>query len=144
MQTWMKTNRTFSSLTAGSFIEAKSCFYSDQDLIDTVIRLKSGISQQRDVMYAYDRYYDDQSHEYGDWQSSDYGRWQPHDDDDWQEPSSEHLQDHEDHQRESSDANEYPDDPDDIQDSNVCLAYEDGYPNYGYFEDQRIWDDRYK
>ena len=67
-----------------------------------------------------------------------------HDDDDWQEPSSEHSQDHEDHQHESSDVKEYPDDPDNIQDNNVCLAYEDGYPGSKYFENQRIWDDRYE
>ena len=119
-------NATCSFPPSDSFTEAKSCFYSDQSLIDTVIRLKSDI---RDVLHADDHNNDDRSHDYGDWQSSGYDRWQTHEDHDWQEPSSEHPQSHDDHQHESSDLHEYPDDADDTQDGDVCLAYEDEYPN---------------
>ena len=48
------------------------------------------------------------------------------------------------HQHESSDVNEYPDDADDTQDGDVCLAYEEEYPNPGYYDDNQDWDDQYE
>ena len=40
--------------------------------------------------------------------------------------------------------NNYPGDADDIQDGDVCLAYDDEYHNSGYYDDNQDWDDQYE
>ena len=50
-----------------SFTEAKSCFFSDQAILETMIKLKTDISQQRDVIYADDDHYDERFQSYNDW-----------------------------------------------------------------------------
>ena len=46
------------------------------------------------------------------------------------------------HQHEPTDDNNYPDDADDTQDGDVCLAYDDD--NSEYYDDNQDWDDQYE